>query len=467
MASLQEILALVAQGESETLEFKASTANLASGMQTLCGMLNARGGRLLFGVDPSGNCAGQSFSDSTLQDIQQSVRDISPSIQPSIGSVELESGRRVISIRVESGFAKPYAFRGLSYLRVGSSTVRMDGDSCQRMLLERVHGENRWENQAAEGWSLDELDLALLEKSFAKAVDSGRLTDPGKAGPMEKLRHWGLVRDGRILRAAAILFGRQDHLRARMPQSRLKFARFSGADRGEFLDNRVFHGNSLELLDLASRLLRENLPLAGRIEPDLFERKDDPLYPPVALRETLANAFCHRDYSFDGNGVSLALHQDRLEVISDGELHFGVTADSLTQPHESRPWNPLMAGVFYDIGLIEQWGRGTLKIMELAERAGLAAPEFAEISGCLRVTLRATRYEPPKRVASNLTESQRKILSSLSQFEDGAALRELIATMAASHRVRQVKADLALLQSLRLIRSKGHGRGAKWTLISD
>lgn len=119
-------------------------------------------------------------------------------------------------------------------------------------------------------------------------------------------------------------------------------------------------GNAFDLLRKAELFLRENLPIAGRITPSLFERLDDPLYPPVVLREALANAFCHRDYSIGGGSVAVAVYDDKLEITSSGALHFGLTAEALFAPHESLPWNPLIARVFYRRGLIESWGRGTL-----------------------------------------------------------------------------------------------------------
>ncbi len=76
----------------------------------------------------------------------------------------------------------------------------------------------------------------------------------------------------------------------------------------------------------------------------------------MALREALANAFCHRDYSIGGGSVGVAIHQDRLEITSSGTLHFGLTAEKLFEPHESLPWNPLIAHVFYRRGIIETWG---------------------------------------------------------------------------------------------------------------
>ena len=44
---------------------------------------------------------------------------------------------------------------------------------------------------------------------------------------------------------------------------------------------------------------------------------------------------------------------NRLEVTSSGPLHFGLTAEALFEPHESLPWNPLIARVLYRRGIIE------------------------------------------------------------------------------------------------------------------
>ena len=244
------------------------------------------------------------------------------------------------------------------------------------MLLERLHGETRWENEVASGWTLADLDTAEIIRTLEEAIRRGRADDPGVRDPAEVLRGLGLMRDGEILRAATVLFGRSNRLETAMPQCLLRVARFRGRDKTEFLDNRQFHGNAFDLLPRAERFLRDNLPVAGRVQPGLFERVDDPLYPPVALREALANAVCHRDYSIGGGSVAVALYDDRLEITSSGTLHFGLTPEALFEPHESLPWNPLVARVFYRRGIIESWGRGTIKMDELTTRAGLPRPEI-------------------------------------------------------------------------------------------
>lgn len=55
-------------------------------------------------------------------------------------------------------------------------------------------------------------------------------------------------------------------------------------------------------------------------------------------------------------------------------------------PHESKPWNPLIAGAFYRRGITEKWGRGTLKIAELMVAAAQQAPALVSGDGFVVVT---------------------------------------------------------------------------------
>ena len=77
------------------------------------------------------------------------------------------------------------------------------------------------------------------------------------------------------------------------------------------------------------QFLTRHLPVAGRIEAGLFERVDEPLFPPIALREALVNAFCHRDYAQAGGAVSVAIYDDRLEIWSSGGLPLGIEVEDL------------------------------------------------------------------------------------------------------------------------------------------
>ena len=464
MMTPAQLAELVQGGESETLEFKRSTGELRSGMQALTALLNHRGGRVLFGVEPDGRVVGQHVSDQTLRDIAAEVGQVEPPAFPAVERMPLGDGREVLALSVSQGAGAPYRHRGTAYKRVGSVNHTLSPDEFNRMLMERLHAERRWENEPAEGWSVAHLDGEEVVRTVEEAIRRGRVADPGTRDVAELLRGLGLMRDGALLRGAVALFGRETELEHRAPQCLLRVARFRGTDRTEFIDNRQFHGNVFSLLQRAERFLRESLPVAGRVMPGLFERVDDPLYPPLALREALANALCHRDYSIGGGSVAVAIYDDRLEVTSSGTLHFGLTPEALLQPHESLPWNPLVARVMYRRGVIEQWGRGTLKIVELMQQAGLDPPTIEDARGCVTVRFVPTRYVPPQRVAHDLTDRQRELLVLLEASRTGLALREMVAGLGGGFAEWEVKADLSFLKRLELVDSFGRGRGAYWDL---
>ncbi len=135
-------------------------------------------------------------------------------------------------------------------------------------------------------------------------------------------------------------------------------------------------------------------------------------------------------------------------------------------PHESLPWNPLVARVLFRRGVIESWGRGTIKMAELARQAGLPVPEIEDAGGCVTVRFRPTRYLPPQRVARDLSERQRQILDLLEASRGGLALRDVRAVLQGNPAEWEVKEDLALLKQLELVETRGHGRGAFWRLVN-
>jgi len=464
MVTLAQLQSWTHSGESETLEFKRTTGERRAAARTLCGMLNHKGGRVLFGVESDARILGQMVSDHTIEEVAQEIREIDPPVFPSIERVDLSGGRQVIVVTVSQGSNRPYSYNGCAYRRVGNTSITLSRDEYNRMLLERLHGESRWENEPAVGWSVADLDGAEVNRTLEESIRRGRADDPGIREPTEILRGLGLIKNGQILRAAAVLFGQPARLEAELPQCLLRVARFRGRDKTEFLDNRQFHGNAFDLLLRAERFLRENLPVAGRVQADLFERVDDPLYPPVALREALANAVCHRDYSIGGGSIAVAIYDDRLEITSSGTLHFGLTSEALFLPHESLPWNPLIARVLYRRGIIESWGRGTIKIAELTTKAGLPRPDIEESGGCVTVRFSPSRYVPPKRVARDLTERQQKVLALLNESSSGLALRDLCAICIPVATDRQIRKDLEALRILGLAHSTGHGRGSRWRL---
>ena len=180
------------------------------------------------------------------------------------------------------------------------------------------------------------------------------------------------------------------------------------------------------------------------------------------MREAVANALCQRDYAMGGGSVGLAVYDDRLEGTSTGPLHFGLTPDDLFAPHESRPWNPLIARTFYRRGVIEQWGRGTLRMVELATSAGLPRPEIEQCADSVTVRFRRSDRGAVRLTGDDLTDQQNAVLALLHGSGRALALREIRALLGSQTDERRLREDLATLKAKGLAHWTGRGAGARW-----
>lgn len=458
--NLEQLRELVAEGESERLEFKKSTGELRGGMETLCGFLNGHGGTVLFGVTPAGKIQGQDVADPTLREVAEQTKRIDPPITADLERVELENGRTVLALSVDAGPMAPYIDNGRPFRRVASTTSLMPQAEYRRRLLQRDHARDRWENQPAVGYRVEDLDTKEIQQTVTESIAVGRLLGPwtDAADTLSKLH---LLVDDVPTQAAVIAFAREplpDY-----PQCALRLARFRGVTKDEFLDQNQMTGHAFLLLREAMLFLRRHLPVTGRFETGVLERIDEPLFPVLALREAVVNALIHRDYAIYGGAVHVAIYDDRVEVISAGTLPFDQTPADLTRDHESRPRNPHLADVFYRRGLIERWGRGTQKIVALCVDAGHQAPQFEERAGSLVVRFMVKGYVPPLRIGHDLTERQRRILYAL-RDNMPHAISEIQLALPERIPPQTLRDDLNFLRRLGLVDKVGKGRGTVWHL---
>jgi ATP-dependent DNA helicase RecG len=133
------------------------------------------------------------------------------------------------------------------------------------------------------------------------------------------------------------------------------------------------------------------------------------------------------------------------------------------KPHPSRPWNPLVAAVFHRRGIIESWGRGTLRMAELTRSAGLLAPEIEAGAGEVIVRFRPTKYVAPERIGHDLTGLQRQLLQILADAGP-SSLAEIMAQLPAKTAKRTVQDNLRLMLQLDLVDLRGERRWAQWML---
>ncbi|HEV2148919.1 MAG TPA: ATP-binding protein [Longimicrobiaceae bacterium] len=146
-----ELDAIVAGGESEQVEFKASTGQRSDGAKPVCAMLNGRGGFVLFGVTDAGGVRGQEVTARTLEEVVGELRKIEPRALLSPDTVRLDGGREVIAVRVPGSGGGPYTYDGRPYVRQGPTTSPMPQEAYRRLLLEGMHPAARGKRSRRTG----------------------------------------------------------------------------------------------------------------------------------------------------------------------------------------------------------------------------------------------------------------------------------------------------------------------------
>ncbi|CRH75548.1 Divergent AAA domain [Chlamydia trachomatis] len=122
--------------ESEVLEFKESTSELHSAIESIASILNKHDyGEIYFGVYDNGEPKGQIVTDSTIKKISDSIlRDIEPRIIPTITEISIE-GKSIIKVSF-SGKNKPYSAFGKFLVRVGTQNRHMTREELKKLFLD-------------------------------------------------------------------------------------------------------------------------------------------------------------------------------------------------------------------------------------------------------------------------------------------------------------------------------------------
>ena len=281
------------------------------------------------------------------------------------------------------------------------------------------------------------------------------------------LKKFDLLKNEKPTNAAVILFCKKEQ--KQFMQSTIKLARFKGTDKTEFLDTKMYRANAFDLYDKAIDYLTFSLPVEARIEPGKSQRVEEPAIPYSVLREAVTNALVHRDYSYAGGSIDIAIYDDRVNIANLGALPKGVKLSQLTKDHRSVPRNPLIAHVFYLCGKIEKWGRGTIDMIKKCRESGNPDPIYEEIGGSFSVTLPLRK--PIRSISTEVSPSHQQKLTNRQQeiiriLKNGPLSRkQIMSKMKEVAAVRTVQADLLKLSKLGLIVPEGKTKAVIWLLV--
>jgi len=415
-----EITELVRRGESEDPEFKENFDKEA--IETAVAFANTKGGVLLVGISDKGIVKGVQIGKETMNDwANQISQSTEPRIIPEIEQSEIES-KSVVIIRIKEFPIKPVSVKGRCFRRVGTSNRMMTPQEIAEMHLHSTG--TSWDAFHAGDKTIDDIDLKKVGRYIKEANSTGRRKI--EDDPVEVLKKLEFIKDGKATWAAILAFGKEPQ--KPLLQSAVHCGRFK-LDKTQIIDDLMIETDLINQVDEAMKFITRHISVRYEFEGKP-KRKEVWEYPLDALREAVINAIVHRDYTAPSN-VQVEIYDDRIEIWNPGRLLPGITIEDLyKKEHKSVIRNKQIAQVFYDIGYIEKYGSGTIKIIELCKQHGIPPPDFREITGGFLIIFRKDIYT--EEYLHNLGLNERQIKAVMYVKEKGKITnkeyREMFAT---------------------------------------
>ena len=351
------------------------------------------GGTLVFGVDDDGKPHGMAAAEvstivGTLANLGRDA--VEPALALDHAAIDFQ-GVALLLVRVPEQSVKPVHRRGKpieeAWVRSGGTTRKASRQEVGALMLHSA--TPCWEDlRASPLVALADvqrmLDLDAIAKLLQRPLPEGE----------EDLARWLVdesitVADGRgfyITNFGAIAAARKLDDFPSLDRKRIRVIRYRGTNKVSTIDELPGQrGYAVGFEGLVTHLKRV-LPHSEVIQQSL--RTEVSLYPEIALRELIANALIHQDFSISGAGPMVEIYDDRIEIISPGTLLPGKKPDRLigTTP-ESR--NEKLASSFRRFRICEERGTGFQKVISAIELFGLPPLLLTPHENAFRVTIGA------------------------------------------------------------------------------
>ncbi|NLN82953.1 MAG: AAA family ATPase [Firmicutes bacterium] len=264
--------------------------------------------------------------------------------------------------------------------------------------------------------SKEELDFLYLEQYLKKEIVIGQLN----IDILKTLKLYN--KDGYYNVAGELLSDEND-------------IRFSGIDIVRFGDNinQILHRETLTGISLLQQYDKtiETFERYYQLEEiQEYKRVKKELIPKEAFREALANAIVHRNWDINSY-IQIGMYHDRIEVLSPGGLPPGISREDYLTKNISVLKNPIIAGVFYRLNLIEKFGTGIGRIVREYEDS-MTKPDFVISQNNISVILPIVQTDMSDLIKEEVTiynllkenqELSRQYLDTESGFNKSKTLR--------------------------------------------
>ena len=372
--------------ESQNIEYKESWRD--EYLKWLCGFANAQGGTIYIGVDDAGNVVG-------VKDVKKLMEDIPNKIQSGLGIVadvnkHTKDGKDYLEIKV-SPSSFPISYHGEFHYRSGATKQQLTGIALTEFITKKTGV--RWEDVTVDGITVDDLDAESFKIFRREELRSKRMTEAElNISNEELLSKLKLLSNGKLKRSAVLLFYGDPSI--------VQVGSFVKV--GKFANGTVEYHDDLEgsLISTADKIvdLIYLKYLKAKISYEHDRRVETYPFARNAIREAIYNAIAHNCYMY-GTPIQIRIEEEQIIISNRCILPEGWTAETLMQPHDSIPYNPDIANVFYRAGYIETWGQGIQKICDECVALGAELPKYEIIGTGLRVyfpALKSALIDQPK-----------------------------------------------------------------------
>lgn len=391
----QELSTLLAElcshsHETEWIEFKENNADPQKIGEYLSALSNSAAlhrketAYIVWGVENvTHNVVGTNFKPRQAKKGNEELENwmlrlLSPRIDVKIHEFQ-ENGHEVVIFEIQPAQRTPVSFSGIEYIRVGSLKKKLKEYPEKERALWAIFSDTPFEKgTAVKGVGFDEV-LSLIDyPSFFELIEQ-RLPD-NRDGIIDRLkREKVVIEDSRsnfdITNLGGILFAKNLNNFERLARKALRVIQYKGKNRVETLREQV-GGRGYAVgyavgFEGAISFINTLLPQNEQIEQAL--RREVPIYPEIAIRELVANALIHQDFSMTGTGPTVELFDDRIEITNPGTPLID-TLRFIDEPPQSR--NEKLAKFMRRMNICEERGSGIDKVISYVELFQLPPPEF-------------------------------------------------------------------------------------------
>lgn len=396
---VQELRALPT--ETGWLEFKLNDAepqNIGEYISALANTAALQGkahAYLIWGVDDATHALVGTRFDPARKRIGNEelenwlLRQLAPKIGFRFVPLELD-GVPLVLLEIDCAYRHPVQFAGAEFIRVGTYKKRLKDFQEKERELWRVLDATPFERlPAIEKVRAGEVLNLLDYPSYFDLI--GRPLPDGHAAILDALAADRLIETvggGRwnILNLGAIVLAKQLADFGRLQRKAVRVVVYKGKGRVETLREQTGAKGYASGFEGLIGFINGLLPVNEVIGQAL--RKAVPVYPELAIRELVANALIHQDFSITGSGPIVEIFDDRMEITNPG-LPLVDTSRMLDSPPRSR--NEALASLMRRMGICEERGSGVDKVVFQTELYQLPAPAFEVVGDSTRSTLFAPR----------------------------------------------------------------------------